>query len=373
MNVLIMANYRVPNSGNFIASLMELAEQMKNRGDDVCFLFPENKNGGGYSWTQWLEQAGFSVYLLNEKLDDGQKIDFIRQIVRKHHVDLIHTHFGLCHRLLVMNAREIGDVKILVHDHMGFAPSGSRFRQWLRLVAWSLLYAKNGVGVAAVLEPKSRAYIFCGKHRRWYVPNGVSLRRNLQKRQTAAEVRQAWGIEPDEKVCLLLGWDMYRKGVDIAVKAVGMLNQAGKKVKLALVGLGTEPGEDAKNWIREHGAVDPDSDWIVYAPSTEDIFAYHRAADVMLSASRAEGYPYALLEAVSQNTTIVTSTIESVLFAKVYNKCVYYETESAEGCANAIEQALALPADSNWEKVMEDFGVERWCERMMGIYDEMLK
>ena len=136
MNILIMADYRTPNSGNFIASLLELAERMRDRGEGVCFLFPENKNGGGYSWTQWLEQVGFPVYLLDDKLEADQEIDFIRQIVRKHHVDLIHTHFGLCHRLLVTNAGKIGGVKILVHDHMGFAPSGSCLKEWMRLAVW---------------------------------------------------------------------------------------------------------------------------------------------------------------------------------------------------------------------------------------------
>ena len=103
------------------------------------------------------------------------------------------------------------------------------------------------------------------------------------------------------------------------------------------------------------------------------MFSYHRAADTYLSASRKEAFSYGLLEAISQNVPVVVSDIEGTAWAQAYSKCINYPVEDPNACAKAIEQALALPADSNWEKVMEDFGVARWCERMMGIYDEVLK
>lgn len=45
MNVLIMADYRTPNSRNFVASLLDLWLQLRNRNASVVYLFPKNNRG----------------------------------------------------------------------------------------------------------------------------------------------------------------------------------------------------------------------------------------------------------------------------------------------------------------------------------------
>lgn len=44
MNILIAADYATPASGNFVASCIELGLTLKNRGDNLFFIFPENSN-----------------------------------------------------------------------------------------------------------------------------------------------------------------------------------------------------------------------------------------------------------------------------------------------------------------------------------------
>lgn len=368
MNVLITADYRAPSSGNFIASLLELAERMREAGNETYFLFPDNGKGG-YSWSRWLEGNGFSVRLMDMNLSEDEKVVILKKIVSENKIDLIHTHFGLCHRILLNRRNELHNVKVLVHDHMDFSPEGNLQKQKLRTLMWSAIYQFKGVGVVSVMERKHKSYFLTSKKRRWFVPNGLSLRRNVPKELTREERRHQLGIAEEQKLCLFLGWDMYRKGVDIAVKAVADLRRRDPGVHLGLVGFGDKPSVNALKWIRERTGIEPVCDWIHFFPSTEDMFSYHRAADVYLSASRKEAFSYGLLEAISQNTPVVVSDIEGTAWAKEYNKCLCYPVEDAHACAEAIGAALTRRAEvSNKDVLLERYGVDGWCRAIMGIY-----
>lgn len=372
MNVLITADYRAPSSGNFIASLLELAERMRDAGHGICFLFPDNGKGG-YSWSKWLEANGFRVWLMNVEACEDEKVAFLNKIVSEKKIDLIHSHFGFCHRILLTRRKDLHNVKVLIHDHMDFSPEGNLHRQKLHTLKWSVLYQLSGIGVVSVMERKYKSYWLTANNRRWFVPNGLSLRRNVPRELTREERRAQLGISPDQKLCLFLGWDMYRKGVDIAVKAVADLRLKNPCVHLGLVGFSGQPSEQALNWIRERTGIEPLCDWIRFFSSTEDMFSYHRAADVYLSASRKEAFSYGILEAISQNTPVVVSDIEGTAWAQKYSKCINYPVEDAHACAEAIKSSLSRREEpSNKDILLERYGIENWCREMMEIYRLML-
>lgn len=373
MNVLIAADYRPPCSGNFIASVLELAERMQSCGNKVCFMFPDNGKGG-YSWSKWLEESGFSVQLMDMNISDSDKIAFLHKTVSENKIDLIHTNFGFCHRLLVTRRKELNNVKVLIHDHMDFSAEEKLNKQRLWNAMRSALYQFYGIGIVSVMEKKYRSYLFTSKKRNWYIPNGLSLRRNVPRELTRAERRAQLGIGGDQKLCLLLGWAMYGKGVDIAVKAVAHLRQKDPSVHLGLVGFSDCPSERALQWIREHTGIEPVCDWIHFFPSTEDMFSYHRAADVYLSASRMEAFSYGVLEAISQNVPVVASDVEGTAWAEEYSKCLIYPVEDAHRCAEAIEAALPRREEvSNQDVLMQRYGIDNWCKQMMKIYGYLVK
>lgn len=372
-NVLIMADYRTPCSGNFIASLLELAEKMRTRGNEVYFLFPEHRNGGGYTWTDWLEKNGFSVTLLNDQTPPEEVLIALRDFIQKHNIRIIHTHFGLYHKLLIQNAAKLG-VKILVHDHMDFSPEGNIQKQKLRSLVSSAAYRLKGIHVVSVMELKSKAYLLCGRKHSHYVPNGLSLRRNVPIDVTREERRAELGIAENEKLCLLLGWDKYRKGMDIAVKAVARYRETDPTLHLGIIGVGSPPWQSTVDWITEMTGVDTSCEWLHFFPSFEDMFACHRATDVYLSASRKEAFSYGILEAISQNTPVVVSDIEGTKWATRYNKTVTYPVEDADACANALRQALEMGRrSSNQDEITALYSIDLWCNRIMNIYASMLK
>ncbi len=372
MNILIMADYRTPASGNFVASLLELAERLRERGSTVLFLFPDNRKGG-YSWSKWLEANGFRVILCDTGMPRAELAAELSEIVKKYQIELIHSHFGCCHRILTLERHKLGNVQVLIHDHMDFSPEGNQLAQRIRTTAWAAIYRLMGIGVVSVMNRKKKTYWLVGR-KNWYVPNGLSLRRNIACSMDREERRQRLGIEKDEKLCLFLGWDMYRKGLDIAIRAVAQLRQRGIPVCLGLVGFGDKPSEQAEQWIRERTGIDPKCTWLRFFPSTEDMFSYHRAADVYLSASRKEAFSYGILEAISQNVPVVMSDIEGTQWAAQYDKCIQYPVENVTMCADALEKAWEKRMDlSNQAIILKEYGIDVWCERMTEIYQKMVK
>lgn len=371
MNILIAADYGTPASGNFVASCVELGRILKIGGSTLTFIIKENNNTRSEtSWVHWLEREGHRVYLTKYPLQQEEALVFLKQVITAHKIDILHIHFGMFHRLAVSNSKSLG-VKVVVHDHMDF-PAGANLRkEILRCLAYSLVYRINGVAVVSVNPNKNQAYALA-KH--WYVPNGLSMIRNVPESISREQMRLELGLVPEDKICLFLGWDLRRKGLDIAVTAIAKLREENPHMLLAVVGVGIPPSQNCLEFLSGTTNVDPHSPWIRYWPSREDMFAYHRAADVYLSASRSEAFSYGILEAISQNTPVVASDIKGTSWCHSYDKAVIYPTENPSACAQAIRQSLKLgQSQSNADKIVCDYSIEKWCNQMLDVYRKMLK
>ena len=367
MNILIAADYSTPASGNFIASVFELGKSLEKDNHKLFFIFPESPNTlSDSSWVHWLENEGFKVYLTKHK-DGEAALTFLREIIDKNHIDILHLHFGMYHRIVLNHAKSLG-VEIVIHDHMEFSPRESLVKQKAYCAITSLKYRMNKIRIICVNKRKCKAYLFA---KRYFIPNGVSFSRNVTSFATREEMRNKLGLKDNQKLCLFLGWHLHTKGMDIAFKAVEKLSKSNPDIVLGVVGHSGTPSDNSLNSIKEFTGVDPHSFFVKYLESTDDIFAYHKAADAYLSASRTESFSYAVLEAISQNTPLVVSDIPGTAWAHSYDKAFVYPTEDYILCAKAIEQALKLDrnASSNSYEFIKKYSIENWCTAIKNVYE----
>lgn len=367
MNVLIAANYGAPKSGNFVASLIALGRRLRKDGNNAYFVFPKQTD-----WISWFEREGFTAEVYDfESRSTDEQFAKVTELVEKYGIDIIHTHFGMFRPAIVKNRSKIKNVKILVHDHMGYYVDHSVFLQRIGFALLSAEYAFKKIRVAAVQKKKTDAYLFLPK--KWYVPNGLSLERNVLHSMTREECRAELGLAPEEKVCFILGWDLKRKGLDTALKAVKKCREKDESIVLGIIGAGEgAPTDFAKDFIKNEGGFDPNEPWIRYFNNFEDMFAVHRAIDVYLSTSRQEGFPYGILEAISQDSPIVASDIVSQLWASEYTNCHFYPVEDPDKCAEAILDALAQGrCETNSAQIIDRYSVDRWCDKIVSIYNEL--
>ncbi|MCR5809463.1 MAG: glycosyltransferase family 4 protein [Clostridiales bacterium] len=367
MNILIAASYSAPFGGNFIGSMQDLGSRIRERGDEVFFLFPKLKDTER-PWVNWLRESGYEVILADLNESGKQQADFLRDVIKTYRIDLAHLHFEIYNSLLLHDPSAFAGCKVLIHDHMGYATGRNEWRQKARLALNSAKFGPRGYGLITVWKRKKNAYILMSK--KWYVPNGLSLKRQVAQFADRDRTRAELGIGDDQLLVTLLGWDMKRKGVDIAVQAVSRLYSKGENVVLGLIGGDMEKYHE---FIRQYG-VDPDSPFIRYINSREDIYSLHRAADVFLSASRNEGFPYSILEAVSQETPVVVSSIPETKWALQYKKCAMYPVEDEKACSEAIARALSFGGgDSNADEIIKQYSIDKWCDSILDKYDKMMR
>lgn len=364
MRILIAADYPAPFSGNFIGSVLDLAVRIRDRGDEVSFLFSVTP-GGERSWSRWIKENGFQVFYADLSATEQEQLNFLKSVLKEKKIDLMHLHFGIYNRMIRKYAKELIPTKVLIHDHMGFGRNAEKAKR--KAIPLSLIYAVNGYGLITVLEQKKNAFIFMP--RKWFLPNGLSFRRNLAAFADRTDTRKSLGIREDEKLVTVFGWDPIIKGVDIAAQAIDKLRKQGQNVVLGLIGGNIEKYCSTI----ERAGLDPKAGWVKFIDSREDVFSLHRAADVLLSASRSEGFPYAILEAISQNTPVVFSSIPGTKWVEQYEKGVKYPTEDPDACADALSRALEYGDDpSNAEEIIKKYSIETWCDQILDIYDKMI-
>lgn len=250
---------------------------------------------------------------------------------------------------------------------MGFGLSPNIAIQYFNLAAYSLLYRMKNINVIAVMEKKKNAYILLKN--KWFVPNGLSLERYVHRSMGREQCRKELGLKNSDKCVFLLGWDLKRKGLDIALKAVQKCREVDENICFGMIGVGTTPTDYVKKFIQHETGIDPSEPWIHFFDSYEDMFAIYRAIDVYLMSSRHEGFPYALLESISQEVPVVVSDIPSTKWARLYNNSYFYPTEDIDACADAILRALS----NRWKKtnsaeIIDRYGIDQWCDKVIEIY-----
>lgn len=372
MNILIAADYKAPNSGNFIASLIDLGRSIRRHGDSVIFLFPQSKNTlreTDSNWCRWFEREAFPVELFPLEGSEEDVLHNLLGLVDRYSIDVLHLHFGIFHRLMLKYRYKFKGKKIIIHDHMDF-PAGHKndLRSSIRNLVTCSLYNLYDIGYVAIAFQKYN--YFRNKIRKcWYLPNALSYERNIPESKSREDCRRSMGLLPSDKVCLFLGWSLDVKGLDIAIKAVNEYRKTSPDLLLAIVGFGTAPSPSASQYIEARTEISATSPWIQYWISTEDMYSYHRAADVYLSASRTESFSYGLLESISQNTPVVVSDIVGTRWSWEYSKCFHYPVEDYHACCKALEQALKVGhSESNAHDIVRKYDIRDWCEQVIAIY-----
>jgi len=367
MNVLIASSYTAPQSGNFIASLIELGKALRKQTDEAVFIFPISPNTqNNPSWLNWLKEEKFTVYLIDRSASAKDMLTELNRIIQKHDITVLHTHFGMYEHLITHYRNKLNVKKILVHHHFGVPSKGSAFKQKLKNLIISARYRLLNIDMACVSKDIAASYKLC---KRSYVPNSLSLTRYVAEPRTREVCRTSLGITSEQKVCLFLGWSLEVKGLDIAVQAIDICRKTNPNILLCIVGFGCTPSQKAIDYIQSTTNVDPHSEWIHYWPDTEDMYAYHKAADVFLSASRSEGFSYALLETLATNTPACVSNIPGNRWSHAYENVYVYSTEDASACAEAILKALNTPkSTSTANRITQDYSINKWCEQVISLY-----
>jgi glycosyltransferase involved in cell wall biosynthesis len=370
------ADYSPEYPGNFIASLTRLRSACAARGWDTVAVFPETTRQR--AWCAGLAGDGWRLRFVPHDASLLDRTRMLAAIVREHRARLIHTHFSAydlpawaAAKLVLGRAMP---TEVVWHLHSELDHSTDLPRRAKNFVKYR--HMSRSAWVIPVGDSVTRGVLAagCPPDRVVAVPNGIDLARATAATRPRSQVLADLGLGDDTRLVLLFGIEPYNKGVDLALRAMDGNAATLPQVALAIVGrqklrtyLAETLGAELPSWVR------------VIAP-VQNVADLYAAAEVFLSASRSEGFPYSVAEAMANGLPVVVSDIPGVAWARRSPGALFFARGDSDALAAALRQALGWSAAQRAERAADnralataECDVSAWATRMLRFYEGLLE
>lgn len=360
-SILFLSHFFGPNPGNFIRSLLALEEHLLRSTTDgslqIVYAFPEQCRSFAWCQNMLAEKRRLCFYQNGTTADE---LRFLEEVVRRENVILIHTHFEALGRAIYRFRLRHPKIPVFWHKHNDFSLgkplAPDTWKQRIKETLRDMLVVT--VAVSPHLKTP-RGYVLLNHLDTRSIPYICDAERNA--------FRKSCGLSENDFMILMFGWNKPVKGVDIGCRMLEHLpDPIRQRCKLCIV---MEDSRENRLYVEEHCAFPGQ---VLLLKNTDQVFLYHRSADIMLSAARSEAFAYTIFEALAVETPVVTSDIPGVQWSRPYPNVRFFPTEDPKACARAICDTLAN-ADpclnrSNAAQIREDFAISKWCARLLELY-----
>ena len=365
--VLFLCCYQSVYGGNFIPSLMALEEAVWHRGGSCVYAFPIDATQR--VWVRKLQEMDKKIVFVDFKVSRFKLIKTLSQIVKLHNITLIHSHFApfLPLEILAFLNRK---VRVIIHLHSDFSLGKHKLKTTIR----NFLLYKLCAGSVRFISV-SKAFVDYNPSKITWIPNALSTKRIPCRTTISPEVlRQKYALGETDKVCETFAWSPQVKGLDVAVESIATLNKSENNQYKLLIVCGEKMSvETMPDWVATHTSCNGKESFLIYLPPTEDVFVYHQVADLLLSASRSEGFPYSILEMLSMGKPCVMSDIPGIAWAKKYPLSYVFASENISACKQAIIQAITgknkMFLSQTADQIRTDYNIHTWVNRVLNTYE----
>jgi glycosyltransferase involved in cell wall biosynthesis len=368
-SIIQVTLWNSPYLGNFMSSELAFARAVQARfGLGTHFVLGDGAEG--QRWLKDIEAQGGTWSVVPPRISRWHA--HIKRVVGEYDAALLHTHFTAADLQSASIASKAG-VPCLWHIHTGF--TGLSLKQRAKdLVKWRLIARRR---VARIITVSSwLGELVCRRgappDRVEVVPNPIALDR-FDRLPDRGQARERLGLDPHAHVVLALGWWPEVKGVDVFLSAMEAIAARHPSMSALLVG-----NEQMDAYLAEHLPHRPA--WLRTSPFVEDAAWLFAAADAFVSASRHEGQPAAIGEAIACGLPVIMSDIAgTVSWGKAPN-VLTFPSEDASALTAKLEQlfaqspgvrAAAGAENRGW--AYTHLGHGPWCERLAEIYQELLE
>lgn len=369
--ILQVCDFGSPTPGNFIPSQHAVARRARSDlGLGTHFVLP--RLAGGNSFAADLEADGFAVTLLDRSERLTGRAHALHAIAAEQQAVLVHSHFTGLDQESLWAAKRVG-ARTIWHLHSGSYHSPTRRLltdlvkvQMLGRACDRIVACAEWVGEQAVQRgyPESKVRV---------VENAIDLARFSEDAlPPRSQAREAFGLPEDATILLGFGWDPHRKGVDLILQAGAQLARE-RTVPPTVVIVGTEA---LRAYVHDRlGAQLPP--WLMLRDPVEDVPGLLSAADLFLNASRAEGLPYAIGEAMAARLPVVASDIPGSRFYLPAPGLESFADGDGRDLARAIVDVLdrtdlQQASEGNREFALARLPLSRYADEMLGVFSELV-
>lgn len=264
----------------------------------------------------------------------------IKNIINHEAYDLIHCHSpigGVITRLAAKAARKKG-TKVIYTVHGFHFFKGAPIKNWLvyfPIEKWLSKYTDYIITINQ--EDYYNATNKKFKVKNIKLVNGIGIDLEKFKPQTKvkkSELRRQYGYSDDDFILLYTAELNYNKHQDLIINVINLLKDKIPNIKLLLAGLGTL--QDKYKQQRDSLNLNSNVKFLGYR---NDIVNLLTISDIVVSASRREGLPVNIMEAMATGLPLVVTDCRGNrdLVCNEENGFVI-DIDDIEGFANAIEK-----------------------------------
>lgn len=205
------------------------------------------------------------------------------------------------------------------------------------------------------------------------VPNGIDA--GMFYRRDRGVCRTLHGIAPDERIILCAGDLAELKGFHRAITAVKNLNDRGLTARLLIAGGVGRSGRYAET-LRQQVASDGLADRVTFlGEATQPVLAeLMSSADVFCLASRTEGWPNVVNEALACGTPVVATDVGAVRQMIVSDRLgAIVPLQDGEASIDGLTEALRMALTRSWdhEEIAAHGRSRSWSQVADDVLEEM--
>ena len=350
-------NYSCGVSKHVYINLKNLS---KNSNYNLFFI--TNK---GDSVNRLEDISGLNFTLLNFEKDHKNYLKLIKDYFqllsycKKNRIEIIHTHHRYPELLSVLVSM-VTDVKTITTVHS--------FVSGLKTLSFR---SDKIITVSKAVEEHLYKNYTHSKGRCKTIYNCIDESFYESGEFDIHNLKKSLGYTDSDKIILFAGRISRIKGVNTLISAFVKINRLNENVKLILLG----QIED----INISQAIKGFEKQILVIQPTENVIGFYQVADVVVLPSRADPFPYVMLESGAMKKPFIGSRIGGIAeFIEDGVNGILFEPGNYDQLADKIifllndpKQAEVL-AEALYQKVKRECNCEKYFDRMEIIYHEIL-
>jgi glycosyltransferase involved in cell wall biosynthesis len=318
-----------------------------------------------------LRELGVPVVVLNQRTAyDLPALMTLVRYVRRHKIDLIHTHLlagDVMGRLAGFVTRR--PVISTIHSGRMDLDDEPRRRQWLE--RWTArLWCRKLVVVSELLREEIAEWFNVPPEQVLAIPNGVDTERFRAGTDCDRAATKQALLGADLPLVANVARLVPQKGQRYLVEAAKLVAARHPDVRIAFVGDG-ELRADLEKLASDLGV----SSNIVFAGFQSDVASILAASDVFTLSSLYEGLPVALLEAMAVGCPVVSTDVGGVSQLVRHGETgLLVPPADPAALANALLECLDDPARARQmgaagqRHIAQEYGMRTWAHRLEQVY-----
>lgn len=333
---------------------MVLTLNEKGAGEVFVLALEGDKQSACNGWPR-VEQNKKTLFFLNKKKGFcWQSVTKLRQLIKKHRFDVIHSHhIGplIYTTLACLPLKNIQQV----HTEHDVWHLNSKKNYWLEWLMFKLNKKINHVGVSKII--KQRLNKLFPNNQVSQINNGVDL--TIYKPGNKLAIRKKLQLPQKKKIILSAGRLEQVKGHEFLIKAFAKLSD---DFFLIIAGDGL-----LKKALKQLSKTLKVDNRILFTGNVDNLIDYYQASDVFCLPSLNEGLPLVLLEAQASGLAIVCTDVGGCADAIDEKSGVLVSPGDSEALLNGINQVFSVSYQPQLF-VEKNYSLNLLLERYNAIY-----